>query len=95
MIPIADGEPFEALAIKVKHLPVGVFHGDGDGDGDADATISVEESRRATAALKRAGGSVTYTELPGVGQNAWDTAYSRNDVATWLFAQRRAIVLRP
>ena len=83
VIPASDGDPFEALAAKLKNTPVWVFH------GDVDATISVEESRRATAALKRAGGSVTYTELPGVGHNAWDTAYGSNEVAKWLFAQRR------
>jgi predicted peptidase len=60
-----------------------VFH------GDADTSVSVEESRLMTAALKAAGGSVHYTELPGVEHNAWDPAYDRADVISWLLAQKR------
>lgn len=51
-------------------------------------TISVDESRRAVAALRKAGARVTYTELPGVGHHAWDTAYRDAAVAQWLFSNR-------
>ena len=83
VVPGTDGDPFRALAAKLKQTPTWVFH------GDADTVISVEESRRATEALREAGAPITYTELPGVGHNAWDTAYGRVDVAQWLFAQYR------
>ena len=82
VIPTADGEPFEALASKLKNMPTWVFH------GDADMTISVDESRRATAALRKVGARITYTELPGVGHNAWDTAYATPDVVPWLLSNR-------
>jgi predicted peptidase len=46
-------------------------------------------SRRMAASLKAIGANVQYTELPGVGHNAWDPAYERADLATWLFKQQR------
>jgi predicted peptidase len=82
VIPASDGDPFNALAARLRNIPIWVFH------GDADKTISVDESRRAAAALKRAGGRITYTELPGVGHNAWDTAYRSAEVAQWLLSNR-------
>jgi predicted peptidase len=46
-------------------------------------------SRRMASALKAIGGNVQYTELAGVGHNAWDPAYERADLFTWLFKQQR------
>lgn len=80
--PAAAGDPFDALAAKLKGLPVWVFH------GDADKAISVEESRHLVVALKMVGARITYTELPGVGHNAWDVAYGDRAVAEWLFSHR-------
>jgi predicted peptidase len=82
--PEKGGDPFTALASKLKRTPIWIFH------GDADTVIPVEESRRLAEALRKAGASITYTELPGVGHGAWDAAYGREDVSRWLFAQRRA-----
>jgi len=84
VVPPTDGEPFAAVAERVKSLPIWVFH------GDADETISVEESRSVTSALRDGGASVAYSELPGVGHNAWDAAYGSAEVMQWLFAQRRS-----
>ncbi len=82
VIPVSDGDPFDALAAKLRNTPVWVFH------GDADTTIPVDESRRAAAALRKAGAPIMYTELPGVGHNAWDTAYGTAEVSRWLFTNR-------
>ncbi len=84
VVPVRAGDPFSALASTLRHTPIWVFH------GDADAVIPVDESRRVTAALRNAGAPITYTELPGAGHNAWDTAYGNADVARWLFAQQRS-----
>lgn len=83
VVPAADGDPFTALAARVKNLPIWVFH------GDADQSVPVDESRRIVAALKNVNANVQYSELPGVGHNSWDTAYRSPDVPTWLLAQRR------
>ena len=32
---------------------------------------------------------MTYTELPGINHNSWDAAYQSQQVAAWLFEQKR------
>jgi predicted peptidase len=84
VVPPADGEPFVVLAKRLQRLPVWVFH------GDADTAISVEESRLLRDALGPNSATFTYTELAGVGHNAWDAMYRSPAVAEWLFRQRRS-----
>jgi predicted peptidase len=81
--PPAAADPFVAVAERVARVPVWMFH------GEKDPRVPVEESRRMAAALKASGSDVRYTELAGVGHNAWDTAYDRADLFEWLFQQRR------
>lgn len=82
-IPADEGDPFEALARRLTDVPVWLFH------GEVDAAVPVSESRSAAAALEAAGADVRYTELPGVGHNAWDPAYGSIELTRWLFSQRR------
>ena len=81
--PDSAEDPFAAVAQQIADLPVWIFH------GDADTVVPVEESRGMAAALDAIGADVQYTELPGVGHNAWDPAYRSEDLAAWLFEQRR------
>jgi predicted peptidase len=83
IVPASDGDPYATIAARVSRLPIWMFH------GDADPTVPVDESRRMAAALKTIGANVQYTELPGVGHNAWDPVYDRADLIAWLFKQRR------
>jgi predicted peptidase len=83
VVPTEDGDPFEALARRLIDVPVWLFH------GEVDAAVPVSESRSAAAALEAAGANVRYSELPGVGHNAWDPAYGSHELTRWLFAQRR------
>ena len=53
--------------------------------GDADPVVPVRFSREAAAALRRAGASVEYIELPGVGHGSWYNAFRRTDFLEWLF----------
>jgi len=82
--PAGSADPFAAVALKVKSLPIWIVH------GDADSVVSVDESRRMAAALKAIGANVQYTELAGVDHNAWDPAYGNADLIAWLLRQRRA-----
>ena len=68
--------------------PVWCFH------GDADQTVPVKCSREMTAAMKASGRTVKYTEFPGVGHGSWGPAWNEKDLAPWLFAQRRAALLK-
>jgi predicted peptidase len=84
VVPPADGDPYTAVAHKLRGKPVWIFH------GEIDAVVPVEDSRQAAAALEAAGAEVRYTELPGINHNSWDPAYASPAFSEWLFAQRRA-----
>src|SRR5258706_6184254 len=71
LAPADVGDPYAFIARKVTSLPVWLFH------GDADKNVSVEESRKIAAALKRVGANVQYTEFPGVQPKPWDPAYAQ------------------
>lgn len=71
-------------AVKMKDVPIWVFH------GDADRTVPVERSRKMVEAIQRSGSQVKYTEYPGVGHNSWSKTYASPEVWNWLFAQRRS-----
>lgn len=84
VVPEADGNTFVALADRLEDVPLWVFH------GDEDAVIPVEDSRRLIAELESRGAPARYTELPGVGHNAWDAAYQSAEAIEWLFSHRRS-----
>lgn len=81
--PLSSRDPFAAMAQLVSEIPIWIFH------GDSDPIVSVEESRRMAAALEAIGANVQYTELPGVGHNAFDPTYDRADLLIWMLQQRR------
>ncbi len=76
-------DPYAFTANAVRATPVWIFH------GAVDPVIPVTESRRMYDALKKAGADVRYSELPGIGHNAWDAAYGNPDLWLWLFGQHR------
>lgn len=80
--PAAAGA-FLEIASRLRHIPVWLFH------GTEDPVVPVAESRRMAAALREAGAEVEYTELPGVGHNAWDPAYELEALPGWLLSKRR------
>jgi predicted peptidase len=81
-VPLCGGG-VESQAAKLVHTPIWAFH------GEQDESVSVTESRRMIAALRRAGGSPRYTEYPGVGHACWLEAFSEPDLLPWVFAARR------
>lgn len=76
-------DPYAALAGRLKHLPIWIFH------GGRDETVLPADDRKTFAALKAAGGDVKYTEFPEAGHNSWDATYDHAPMWAWLFAQRR------
>ena len=77
---IAD--PYAETARRIGKTPVWIFH------GADDPAVPVEESRKMADALKAAGGSVEYTEYPGVGHQSWLKAYAEPDLVPWLLKQK-------
>jgi len=81
-VPVCGGgDP--ALAGRLTDVPLWVFH------GDEDTTVPTSRSRAMVQAIGMAGGEPVYTELAGVGHDAWTPAFARDDLLDWLFAQRR------
>ena len=82
LLPICGGGD-EATAPRLAGMPIWCFH------GDADTVVPVERSRTMIAAVRAAGGSPKYSELPGVGHDSWTPAYRDPAVLDWLFRQQR------
>lgn len=83
LVPVCGfGNPADAP--KLATIPTWVFH------GGADDRVPVQRSRDMVDAIRKAGGDIRFTELPGVGHNSWDDAYKNADLWKWLFAQSLA-----
>lgn len=83
-VPVeGEGTPYARVAERLARMPIWIWH------GEMDESVTVEESREMAAALEAAGGDVRYTELLGVGHNAWDAAYGSESMMKWLLAQER------
>lgn len=76
------GDP--VLAPLVKHIPWRIFH------GDADPAVEPEYSKKAFAALQKAGAEVELTLFPGVTHNCWDKSYLETDLIAWLLAKENS-----
>ena len=76
-------DPYTALASRVKHIPIWIFH------GAKDDVVPPDDDRKSFAALQAAGANVQYTEFPEANHNSWDATYQLDAMWTWLFAQRK------
>jgi predicted peptidase len=74
-------ESYSAAAARVGNTPVWIFH------GSADAIVPVTESQQMSAAMKKIGAEVHYTEYPGIGHASWDKAYDEPKLFPWLFSK--------
>lgn len=80
-VPICGvGDPSAAGKIR---CAVWAFH------GAKDRTVPVSCSRDMVEALKKAGGSVRYTEFPDVEHASWGPAWQEPELVPWLFSQKR------
>src|SRR5690606_1267876 len=77
------GDP--SIAPRLRELPIWAWH------GAADRTVPPERSRAIVAAVRAAGGTAHYTELPGVGHASWDQAYALDGALGWLWTLRRSL----
>ena len=81
-VPICGGAD-NAQAARIATIPLWVWH------GGADEVVKTVRARTMVEALKAAGGSPKYTELPGVGHDSWSAAFASPDLLPWLYAQKR------
>ncbi len=82
-LPICGGINVERLNNNVKDIYWRIFH------GGADGVVSVENSRTANVKLKTTGADVEYIEFPGVGHDAWNNAFGREDYLSWMFSKTK------
>ena len=81
LVPICGwGEPETADALA--HMPIWAWH------GDADPVVPVDNTRKMADAIRAAGGTVRYTELPGVTHNSWDAAYGSPELIAWMLGEQ-------
>ncbi len=74
----------EQNAPLLAKTPFQVWH------GSDDKVVPPQRSRSMVEAVQQAGGSVKFTELPGVGHDSWTTAFKpASGAIDWLFQQRR------
>ncbi len=81
-IPMSGGGP-GGLASRMKKIAIWNFHAADDG------AVSVDNSRSMVTAVRRAGGSVVYTEYATGGHVIWTEAYATPVLMDWVYAQRR------
>jgi predicted esterase len=82
MAPLSSREDPE-IALRLQHIPTWFFHGS---DDDIVPTRYAEEM---AAALKKEGGPVKLTILPGVGHGGWDDIYANPELYAWFLRYRR------
>lgn len=79
-----EADPYAAMAARLKHIPIWMFH------GALDDVVLPDDDRRLKAAFDRAGAvDVRYTEYLQGNHNAWDATYADAAMWAWLFAQTR------
>lgn len=84
LAPVCGGGD-EAQAARLKNIPIRTGH------GTADTVVWPIRTQRMVDAVRKAGGSVQYTEYEGVGHNSWTPFYSEQDgVVAWMFQQKRS-----
>jgi len=79
---LAAPEPYKRMAAAIVPTPVWAFH------GQSDPVIPARETRSMVAALSALRDPVIHTEYPGVGHNAWDSAYAEPALPEWMLQQR-------
>ena len=81
-VPICGGGD-KSRVRNIASLPIWAWH------GDRDKVIRISRSTDMIAAIKAAGGAPRFTELKGVGHNAWSDCWKSREMWDWLFAQKR------
>jgi predicted peptidase len=77
------GDPDPGNAAVLADTPIWAFH------GSDDEVVRPENDRALARRVADLGGRLRYTELDGVGHEAWVPVFANAAVYDWLFAQRR------
>ena len=73
----------QAAAASLAQVPIWCFH------GAADTNVLAQRSRELVEAVRAAGGTIKYTEVPEGGHDVWKRVYDNPAMWRWLLAQKR------
>lgn len=85
-VPICGGGDRRSAA-RAKGVAIWAFH------GDSDQAVPVERSREMIEGLRAAGATPLYSEYPTVSHDSWTSAYGEPELLSWMFAQRRGLIV--
>ncbi|MBS0201974.1 MAG: dienelactone hydrolase family protein [Planctomycetes bacterium] len=83
VVPLAGGGDVSKVA-AAKDVPVWAFH------GSDDRLVKAADGRKIVEALQAAGGTATFTELPGVGHYLCDNVFGSDAVFKWMLDPRNS-----
>jgi len=82
LAPICGNGDVSKVAV-LKSVPIWTTH------GDHDPAVPVQGTRDLVAALRAAGSTVRYDEIPGGQHDVWSAVYANDEFWTWLLAQKK------
>lgn len=81
--PICGGGS-RAMAMRLKDIPIWVFH------GAKDKTVPLKESEEMVNAIRNRGGNVKLTIYPDAGHDSWTETYNNQKLYDWFLEHRKS-----
>lgn len=81
LVPVCGGGMYWNAA-RLKNMPVWAFH------GALDEVVFPEESVKMVRAINKNGGNAKITVFEKADHNAWDPAFSLDEMWEWMFSQK-------
>ncbi len=72
------------MALRLRDMPVWVFH------GAKDKVVPLEESEEMVNAIRSRGGNVKLTVYPDAGHDSWTETYNNQQLYDWFLEHRRS-----
>jgi predicted peptidase len=72
------------MALKLKDIPVWVFH------GAKDRVVPLEESEEMVNAIRKRGGNAKLTIYPDAGHDSWTQTYNNQKLYDWFLEHRKS-----
>lgn len=82
LVPVCGGGMYWNAA-RLKNMPVWAFH------GALDEVVFPEESVKMVRAINKNGGNAKITMFEKADHNAWDPAFSLDEMWEWMLSQKR------
>ena len=80
--PICGGGS-RIMSLRLKDIPVWVFH------GAKDPVVPLEESEEMVNAIRKRGGDVKFTIYPDAGHDSWTESYNNQELYDWFLEHRK------